>query len=79
MRMNTASSGIVPMPLVPHLGQHFLDVAEEARANGNEELAIHFIELAMEAFDGVFGQDLGFDPDLPDISEAHEGLFNAAC
>lgn len=79
MRMNAASSGIVSMPLVPHFGQHFLEVAEEARANGNEELAIHFIELAMEAFDGAFGQDLGFDPDLSDISEAHEEFFNVAC
>ena len=79
MRMNAASSGIVSMPLVPHLGQHFLDVAEEARADGNEDLAIHFIELAMEAFDGAFGQDLDADPDLSDISEAHEEFFNAAC
>ena len=78
MRMKAASSGILSKPLLPHLGQHFLEVAEEARADGNEELAIHFIELALEAFDEVFG-DLDADPDLSDISEAHEGFFNAAC
>ncbi len=72
MRMKAASSGISPAPLFPHLGQHFLDVAEEARANGNEELAIHFIELAFEAFDAALGQD-------HDNSEADESLFNAAC
>ena len=79
MRMKAAAPGIVSTPLVSHLGQHFLEVAEEARADGNEELAIHFIELALEAFDGVFGQDLGSDPDLSDISGTHEGFFNAAC
>lgn len=79
MRMNAASLGILPTPPFPHLGQHFLEVAEEARADGNEELAIHFIELALEAFDEAFGQDLDADPDLSDNSETHESLFNAAC
>ena len=68
MRKNEASSGVPSTPFPPHLGQHFLDVAEEARANGNEELAIHFIELALEAFDGAFGQDLDSDADLFDNS-----------
>ena len=67
MRMKATSSGIPSKPLLPHLGQHFLEVAEEARADGNEELAIHFIELALEAFDEMSGQDLGPDPDLSDI------------
>ena len=79
MRMNAASPGIPSTPLPSHLGQHFLDVAEEARANGDEELAIHFIELALEAFDGMFEQDLGSDPDLSDIPGADEGFFSAAC
>ena len=79
MRMKTTSSGIPSTSLFPHLGQHFLDVAEEARANGNEELAAHFIELAFEAFDGAFEQDLDSDSDLSDNPEAHESLFNAAC
>ena len=78
MRMNTAAPGIMSTPLLPHLGQHFLEVAEEARADGNEELAIHFIELALEAFDEVFGQDLDADLDLSDISGTHKGFFNAA-
>ena len=79
MRMKTTSSGIPSTPLLPHLGQHFLDVAEEARADGNEELAAHFIELAFEAFDEAFEQDLDSDSDLSDNPEAHESLFNAAC
>ena len=79
MRMNAASPGIASTPLVSHLGQHFLGVAEEARADGNEELAIHFIELALEAFDEEFGQDLDVDPDLSDISGTHEDFFSAAC
>ena len=79
MRMNAAAPVILSTPLLPHLGQHFLDVAEEARANGNEELAVHFIELALEAFDGAFEQDLGSDPDLSDISGAHESLCSAVC
>ena len=79
MRMKAAAPAVVSTPLLPHLGQHFLEVAEEARTNGNEELAIHFIELALEAFDGVFEQDLDVDPDLSDISGTHAGFFNAAC
>ncbi len=79
MRMNAASLGILSTPLPPHLGQHFLEVAEEARADGNEELAIHFIGLTLEAFDEAFGQDLDADPDLSDNLETYESLFNAAC
>lgn len=78
MRMKAAAPDVVSTSLLPHLGQHFLEVAEEARADGNEELAIHFIELALEAFDGVYGQDLDVDPALSDISGTHEGFFNAA-
>ena len=79
MRMKAVSSGTPSTPLLSHLGQHFLDVAEEARANGNEELAAHFIELAFEAFDGAFEQDLDSDSDLSDNAEAHESILNAAC
>ena len=39
-----------------HLGKHFLEVADEARVNGNEELAIHFIDLALEIFEEDFRQ-----------------------
>ena len=67
MRMKVASPGILSTPHRPHLGQHFLELAEGARAGGNEELAIHLIELALEAFDEMSGQDLGPDPDLSDI------------
>lgn len=79
MRMNAASPGILSTPLPPHLGQHFLEVAEEARADGNEELAIHFIELALEAFDGMFEQDLASGSNLSDNSEMHENFLGAAC
>ena len=74
MCIKAASPDILSAPLPSRLGQHFLEVAEEARADGNEELAIHFIELALEAFDSVFGQDLDADPDLLGSSGMHESL-----
>ena len=74
MCMNAASLDTPSTPPPSHLGQHFLEVAEEARADGNEELVIHFIELALEAFDNVLGQDLNTDPDLLGSSAAHESL-----
>ena len=77
--MKAAAPVVLSTPLPSHLGLHFLEVAEEARADGNEELAIHFIELALEAFDGVFGQDLGCDPDLSDIPGTHESLCSGVC
>ena len=40
----------------PNLGKHFLEIADEARVNGDKKLAIHFIELAMEVFREDFGQ-----------------------
>ena len=55
-KMKVSSPCVQSTPFCPHLGKHFLEVADEARANGNEELAIHFIELALEVFDEVFGQ-----------------------
>ena len=82
MTMRTMKAGCLGIPSTPlpfHLGQHFLQAAEEARADGDEELAIHFIELALEAFDPAFEQDLDADPDLSDNLGAHEGLFSAAC
>ena len=77
--MKAAAPVALSTPHRPHLGQHFLEVAEEARADGNEELAIHFIELALEAFDGMFGQDLGSDPDLSDIPGTHESPYSGVC
>ena len=40
----------------PNLGKHFLEIADEARVNGNKKLAIYFIDLAMEVFSENFGQ-----------------------
>ena len=71
MRIKVASPDTLSTPLPSHLGQHFLEVAEEARADGNEELAIHFIELALEAFDSAFGQDTDLDPELFGNSATH--------
>ena len=77
--MKAASLGIPSTPLPFHLGQHFLQAAEEARADGDEELAIHFIELALEAFDPAFEQGLDADPDLSDNPRAHGKLCNGVC
>lgn len=79
MRTKAAAPGILSTPALSYLGQHFLEVAEEARADGNEALAVHFIELALEAFDGMFEQDLSSNPDLSDISGTDESFFSAAC
>ena len=77
--MKAASLGIPSTPLPFHLGQHFLQAAEEARADGDEELAIHFIELALEAFDAAFEENLDADPDLSDNAGAHESFRSDAC
>lgn len=74
-KVKVASSGIVSTPHRPHLGQHFVKVAEEAQADGDDELAIHFLELALKAFDEVFGQNLRPDPDPSDISRMHVGFM----
>lgn len=73
MRMNVASPSVLSTPHCSHLGQHFLEIAEEARADGNEELAIHLIKLALKEFNEEFELGLGSDPELSDISGIYGG------